>query len=133
MAIRTALGRGRVARSEEGEAARSVVLLVSVAVGGMITVFESVHDVPLLVAIATLGLAATLVGRRERAQPWAAAVLWGTILIRTEGMALIPPLMMIAVCVALGLGAERLLDWISADWAGRPKGEPSSDGWIEER
>lgn len=132
MAIRTALARGRVARSEEGAAAESVVLLVSVVVGGMLTVFESITEVPLLVAFATLGLAVTLALRLERAQPWAAALLWATILIRTEGMALIPPLMMIVVCVALAVGFDRILDWARDDWAGKHTDEEPRAGWIEE-
>jgi hypothetical protein len=131
VAIRTAFARGRVARSEEGAAAGSVVLLVSVVVGGMLTLFESIHAVPLLVALGTLGLAATLIVRLERAQPWAAAVLWATILLRTEGMALIPSLMMIALCVVLGLGPDRILDWLRDDWAG-PPAHDAGDGWIED-
>ena len=132
MATLTALARRRAARSEEGAAADSVVLFVSVVVGGMVTLFESIHDVPLLVAVATLVLAATLVARADAAQPWAAAVLWATILVRTEGMAIIPPLMMIVLCLALALGPERLLEAIRSDWGGVPTSKPP-DGWIEER
>ena len=132
MAIRTALVRRHVARSEEGAAAYSAVLLISVAVGGLLTLFESVHAFPLLVAVATLALAVTLVAGAEPAQPWAAALLWATILVGTQGMALVPPLMMIVLCLALALGPDRLLEWIRDDWGGRSAAEPPS-GWIEER
>ena len=130
MTIRIASMRGPT-RSEEGEAAERVVVFVSVVVGAMLTLFESVTALPLLVALATLGLAAALVVRASGLAPWAALALLGTILIRTEGWALVPPLMMIALCLALALGPDRLLDWVRDEWNGRTVSDPGS-GWIEE-
>ena len=121
----------RPARSEEGEAAERVVVFVSVVVGAMLTLFESVTAFPLLVALATLGLAVALVLRATGLAPWAALALWATILIRTEGWALVPPLMMIALCLTLALGPDRLLDWMRDEWKGRNASDPGS-GWIEE-
>jgi hypothetical protein len=130
--IRPARLRRHAARSEEGEAAERVVIFLSVAVGGMLTVLESAVELPMLVAIATLWLAATLVLRAVDVAPWAALVLWATILPRTEGWALVPPLMMIVLCLALAVGPDRLLDWVRDEWNGRADGEPQA-GWIEER
>ncbi len=121
----------RPARSEEGEAAERVVVFVSVVVGAMLTLFESVTAFPLLVALATLGLAVALVLRATGLAPWAALALWATILIRTEDWALVPPLMMIVLCLALAMGPDRLLDWVRDEWSGRDVNDPRS-GWIED-
>jgi hypothetical protein len=121
----------RPARSEEGEAAERVIVFVSVVVGAMLTLFESVAAFPMLVALATLGLAVALVLRATGFAPWAALALWATILIRTEGWALVPPLMMMVLCLALAMGPDRLLDWMRDEWNGRDVSDPRS-GWIED-
>jgi hypothetical protein len=121
----------RPARSEEGEAAERVVVFVSVVVGAMLTLFESVTAFPLLVAFATLALAVALVLRATGLAPWAALALWATILMRTDGWALVPPLMMIVLCLALAMGPDRLLDWVRDEWNGRDVSDPPS-GWIED-
>ena len=129
--IRHALPRRHEARSEEGEAAERVVVFVSVVVGALLTLFESVTEVPLLVAVATLGLAVAMALRAGQLAPWAASLLWSAILIRTEGWAILPPLMMIVLCLSLALGPGRLLDWLRDEWSGRQPAEPPP-GWIEE-
>jgi hypothetical protein len=132
VATRSAARRRPVARSEEGAAARSVVLLVSVVVGALITLFESIDAVPIGVAMATLALALALAARTDAIQPWVAALLWATLLVGAEGLGVVPPAMMVSVCVALALGPDRVLEWAAEDWGGRATPEPES-GWIEER
>jgi hypothetical protein len=39
---------------------------------------------------------------------------------------------MVVVCVSLAIGADRVLEWVAADWGGRRQ-PPASTGWIEER
>jgi hypothetical protein len=129
--LRHALLRPHGARSEEGEAAQSVVLVLSLVVGAMLTLFESVREVPLLVAGSTLGLAVALAMRADRLAPWLATALWAAILIRTEGLGLVAPIMMIVLCLALAIGPDRLLDWVRDQWNGRQVGEPPA-GWIED-
>jgi hypothetical protein len=63
--------------------------------------------------------------------PWAAIVVWSAILLRTEGWAIVPPLMMIVLCLALAIGPDRLLDWVGDEWAGRRVRDPEA-GWIED-
>ena len=129
--IRPVLLRRPAARSEEGEAAERVVIFVTAAVGAMVTVFESVVAMPLLVALATLALAATMALRARKLAPWAAMAVWATLLLRTEGWAILPPLLMIVLCLALAVGPDRLLDWVGEEWVGRRKRQEPG-GWIED-
>jgi hypothetical protein len=129
--IRPAMLRRHAARSEEGEAAERAVILVTLAVGAMLTILDATHELPLLVAAATLALVLAMGLRADRIVPWAAAAVWASILPRTEGWGTVAPLMMIALCLALAIGPGQVLDWLRDEWSGRASAEPAA-GWIEE-
>ena len=118
---------------EERAALFGVLVAVSAATGGMWTVIEAVHGVVPLAVVPTVVLVATLAARARRASAWSAATVWLTILPMADGIAILAPLLMIGLCVAMAVGPDRVLDWIRDEWSGR---EPTTDGvataWIED-
>lgn len=120
---------------EEVEAAERALLALTAAVGAMAAASSAVVGDPLaLVGIPTLVLVALLARHQPRPAASAAVVVWLTLLTQAHGEALVVPLAMSLVCLAIVIGPERLLAWNRDDFGGRvDEGPPGAEGWIEER
>jgi hypothetical protein len=142
-----AVRRGsQTAVSEEAVAAARVVLGLTVGVGGMAAGIGAATGatvpfvaLPTLVLVICLGWIAVTERWRDRAVSLAGLAgvgVWAVLLPEAHGEAMLAPLSMIVLCLAIALGPDRLLAWIGRDIRGRPAPEapeaPASEGWIEE-
>jgi hypothetical protein len=133
MATPAVTSRRRPTASEEGAAITSVVMAVSAAGGGMLALIQGVNGAPAFAALPTLILLGALLLRAPSVAAWSALGVWLVIMPLADGVAILAPLMMIVLCLALAIGPERLLDWIRDEWSGHASGtdEPPS-AWIED-
>lgn len=129
------------ARSEEGAAATTIALGLSAAVGGMAGGIGLINGSELgWLVLPTIGLLAGLgIGRRVLAA-WAGLALWVGILPHASADAMLGPILMIVVCLAIAIGPDRLLAIVRRDLTdrappsdGRSAPEPAVPaGWIED-
>lgn len=124
--------QARTVPSEETTAAVRAVLALSLGVGAMAAGGSALTGDPLvLVGIPTLVLAAAIARGASTPAAYAAAGLWLTFLLRVQGEALLVPLAMAVICLAIALGPDRLEAWISS--TREPETSRGADeGWIEE-
>jgi hypothetical protein len=139
MAVVTGRGTRRSA-SDEADAFVRVVLGLSLGVGGMAAALGAATGSPiLLVALPTAILLGARVLGSDSVAGWAGAAVWVALLPPAHEEAMLGPLAMIVLCVAVALGPERLLAWASDQLLARRGGEPAVPrprrtpvGWIEE-
>jgi hypothetical protein len=126
--------RSRTPVSEEAAAAARVVLGLTVGVGGMAAVMGAAVAEPIVVVgLPTIVLIAAIIRGATSFAGWCAVAVWATLLPSAHGEAILAPLAMIVLCLALAIGPDRLLAWIGRDLGGRAPGdEPPAQGWIEE-
>jgi hypothetical protein len=119
---------------EEVEAAERAILGLTAAVGVMAAATSAAVGDPLaLVGIPTLALVALLARHHPRPAASMAVVVWLTFLTQAHGEALVVPMVMSVMCLAIAIGPARLLAWIRDDFGGRvDEGPPGDQGWIEE-
>jgi hypothetical protein len=123
--------RRRSPVSEEAAAAARLVLALSIAVGGMAAVMGAVSGNPIvLVALPALALAVAVARGAVPLAGWAGAAVWAALLPSADGEALLAPIAMIVLCLAIAIGPDRLSSWVGRDLAG--SGARSPEGWIEE-
>jgi len=120
--------------SEGADAFRRVVLGLTAAVGAMVAGIGAATGQPMLMAAMPTGaILVALAGGRVDAAGWAGAAVWMVLVPSARGEALLAPLAMIALCLAIAVSPERLLAWIGRDVRGRPPGDvQAAEGWIEE-
>jgi hypothetical protein len=128
--------------SEEASAGARAVLSMTAAVGGMVTGIEAAAGQPLpFVALPTLALVlciAWLVATerwRDRAVTLAGSAgvgVWLALLPGAHAEAMLAPLAMIVLCLAMALRPDRLVAWIAREMSGRPARESLAEGSIEE-
>lgn len=124
--------RGRRRTSEEEAAVTGVVMAVTSTAGAMLALVGLVqHAIPVVV-IPTVVLLMTLVRGGGPAAGWASVAVWCAILPLARGAALLAPLLMIVLSVAIAVGPERLFDWVRHEWSGRDAPDPARVGWIED-
>jgi len=132
MRLPTAAGH-RTAYGEDAEAAVRAVFGLTAGVGGLSAAVAAATDQLPLTAIPTLVLLACLLGGVPIfVAAYAAASVWLVIVPAAPGEALLVPLTMIVVCLAIALGPDRLLSWIARDAAPAPSQADGEEGWIEE-
>ena len=120
----------------EGErAASSVVLALTAGVGVMIVLLSAVQGVVNPIVFPTAGLIVGICRDAPVASAWFALVAWVTLVPLALGMAIVAPLRMIVVCLALAIGPERVLAWAETHVRlGPPRAgaDPATAGWIED-
>lgn len=124
--------RSRTPASEEAVAAARVILGLTVGVGGMAALVGWGSEEPIVViALPVLVLVVAIVRGSVSVAGWAGVAVWATLLPFAHGEALLAPIAMIVLCLAIAIGPDRLASWVGRDVAGRRRAsEP--DGWIEE-
>jgi hypothetical protein len=120
--------------SEETAAAARVVLALTIAVGGLAGTIGIVTGQPMaLIAIPSGILLIAILVRAVVPAGWAGAAVWAGILPAAHAEAMVGPLVMIAVCLAIAVGPERLASLVARDFRGRRTTHDAPDtGWIEE-
>jgi hypothetical protein len=124
----------RTVYGEDAEAAIRALLGLTIAVGGLLSLMAVATDGFPVTAVPTLALLALLIGRAPiEWAAWAAFSVWLLLLPSTPLEALIAPLSMIAICLAVALGPDRLLGWLARDaTASPPSSAGAQEGWIED-
>jgi hypothetical protein len=126
--------RSRTPVSEEAVAAARVVLGLSVGVGGMAAVMGAAVGEPIVVVgLPTIALIVAIVRGATSLAGWCAVAVWAILLPSAHGEAILAPLAMMALCLAIAVGPYRLLAWIGHDVAGRRTADAAGgEAWIEE-
>lgn len=126
--------RSRSPVSDEAAAGARVVLGLTIGVGAMAAAIGAATDGLIMVITApTLVLLVALVRGNVALAGWAGIAVWATLLPSAHDEALLAPLAMIVLCLAIAIGPERLLSWIGRDAVGhRDAQDGASKGWIEE-
>jgi len=125
--------RSRRPVSEEAAAGARVVLGLTIGVGAMAAAMGAATEEPIVVIAApTLMLLVALVGGRVSMAGWAGIAVWATLLPSAHDEALLAPLAMIVLCLAIAIGPERMLSWIGRDAVGHRADDRHPQGWIEE-
>src|SRR5688572_30854258 len=97
----------RAVPGEESTAATRAVLAMSLGVGAVAAGGSALIGDPLvLVSIPTLALAVAMARGAVTAAAYAAASLWLMFLLRVQGEALLVPIAMAVVCMAIALGPD---------------------------
>ena len=119
---------------EEIVAPERAILGLTAGVGAMAAAASAVIGDPFaLIAVPTIVLLALLARGAVSAAGYAAMAVWLIFVLRAPGEALLVPLAMAVVCLAIGMGPDRLISWVRQDFGGRPDPEPpEARGWIEE-
>jgi hypothetical protein len=127
-------GRSRSPVSDEAAAGARVVLGLTIGVGAMAAAMGAATDgLIMVIAAPTLVLLVALVRGNVALAGWAGMAVWATLLPSAHDEALLAPLAMIVLCLAIAIGPERLLSWIGRDAVGlRDADDRLSNGWIEE-
>ena len=121
--------------SEEAVAAARLVLALSFGVGGMAAAIGASTGQPIVVvALPTIVLVIALVRRAVTVAGWAGAATWLCLLPPAHGEAMLAPLAMIVLCVAIAIGPDRLVSLVVDDVVGHHGDvQPRPvQGWIEE-
>lgn len=126
--------RSRSPVSEEAAAAARVVLGLTIGVGGIAGIMGAGIGQPLVVvALPTLALVIALLLGAVPLAGWAGAAVWAVLLPSAHGEAILAPMAMILLCLAIAIGPDRLTSWIGRDVAGRHGTDGRQpEGWIEE-
>ena len=123
----------RTAYGEDAEAAVRALFGLTAGVGGFAAVIALVADQLPLTAVPTLVLiGCLLVGAPVVVAAYGAASVWLVLLPAAPGEALLVPLTMIVLCLAVAVGPDRLLSWLARDAAPASEGGRADEGWIEE-
>jgi len=133
MTLATRRRSGRPA-SDEAVAAARVVLGLTIGVGGMAAIMGAGSDQLLvIIALPTIVLVVALLRRAVPVAGWAGAGVWAALLPSAQGEAILAPLAMVVLCLAIAIGPDRLASWIGHDFAGLRDDEGRApEGWIEE-
>src|SRR6186997_2667424 len=127
----------RASVPEEVEAAERSVLGLTAGVGGMATLISLMVGDPLaLVGVPSLLVLVLLARGATVPAAWAALAAWLVFATRAPNEAIVVPLVMAVVCLAIAIGPERFGGWVRDDVDGSHRREPEPDreqGWIEER
>jgi hypothetical protein len=124
--------RARAAVAEEVEAGERGILGLTAAVGSMAAAASAARgDALWLVIVPTASLLALLLARRTPAAAVAGVAVWLCFVGHASGEALVVPLAMALVCLALAVGPDRVVGILGAvtlrtDEGGGP------GGWIED-
>jgi hypothetical protein len=122
----------RAVPGEEITAATRAVLALSLGVGAVAAGGSALIGDPLvLVSIPTLALAAAIARGATTPAAYAAACLWLMFLLRVQGEALLVPIAMAVICLAVALGPDCLEAWFSDTREPQPP-RAAEEGWIEE-
>ena len=122
----------RAVPGEETTAAVRAVLALSLGVGALAASGSALIGDPLvLVGIPTLTLVLAIARGAITPAAYAAASLWLIFLLRVQGEALLVPLAMAVICLAIAVGPDRLEAWFS-DTRAAPSPRAADEGWIEE-
>jgi hypothetical protein len=126
--------RSRSPVSEEAGAAARVVLGLTVAVGFLAAAMGLAAEGPVMViGLPTLVLLFAIVRGIVPLAAWAGVAVWATLLPSAHDEALLAPIAMIVLCLAIAIGPDRMLAWIGRDVVGRPDADARQpQGWIEE-
>ena len=121
------------AHGEDAEAAVRALFGLTAGIGGFAAVIALAAGQLPLTAIPTLALiGCLLVGARVVIAAYGAASVWVVLLPAASGEALLVPLTMIVLCLAVAVGPDRLLSWLARDAAPGSVGGSAEEGWIEE-
>lgn len=116
---------------EDAEAVVRAILGLTAGVGGMVAVIAAAGDRFPMIAIPTVVLIGCLCFGWLGAAAYIAAGVWLVLAPAASGEALLAPLTMILLCLAIGFGPARLLSWLIRD--ATPAVRAMDDaGWIEE-
>lgn len=127
-----AAGR-RTAHSEDAEAALRALVALTAGVGGFAAVGAAANGRVPLIALPTLALlGCLLIGTSMAVAAGAAGSVWLVLLPAAPGEALLVPLTMIVICLAIAVRPDRLLGWLARDAAPGFVPPAADDGWIEE-
>jgi hypothetical protein len=86
-----------------------------------------------VIAAPTLVLLVALVGGRVSMAGWVGIAVWATLLPSAHDEALLAPLAMMVLCLAIAIGPDPLLSWVGRDAVGhREATDRQATGWIEE-
>lgn len=120
--------------SEEAVAAARVVLGLTIGVGLMTAAMGAATEGPIVViALPTLVLLAAVARGMVPLAGWAGVAVWAVLLAPAHDEALLAPLAMIVLCLAIAIGPERMLSWVHRDVVGHADADVRRpDGWIEE-
>lgn len=126
--------RSRTPVSEEATAAARVVLGLTVGVGGMAAVIGwGSEDSIVVIALPVLVLLIAIVLGAVAVAGWAGVAVWATLLPSAHGEALLAPIAMMVLCLAIAIGPDQLGSWVGRNVAVRHDVEESQTaGWIEE-
>jgi hypothetical protein len=126
--------RSRTPVSEEAAAAARVVLGLTVAVGGLAALIGWVNDDSIaVIALPVLVLLLAIVRGAISIAGWAGVAVWATLLPSAHGEALLAPIAMMVLCLAIAIGPDGLASWIGRNVAARHVVDESQPaGWIEE-
>jgi hypothetical protein len=126
--------RSRTAVPEEAVAAARVVFGLTIGVGLMAAAMGAATEGPIVViALPTLVVLAAVARGMVPLAGWAGVAVWSVVMPSAHDEALLAPLAMIVLCLAIAIGPDRLLAWIGRDLGGHARGdEPPAQGWIEE-
>lgn len=122
----------RTPYGEDAEAAVRAVLGLTAGVGGLSAAVAVATDQVPFTALPTLVVVACLLGGASiLVAAYAAASIWLVLAPTASGEALLVPVAMIVLCLAIALGPERLLSWLARD-AAPTADRAAGEGWIEE-
>jgi len=127
--------RSRMPASEEAIAAARLVLGLTIGVGGMAAAIgASTGELLVVVAIPTIVLVIAILRRAVTVSGWSGVAIWLVLLPSAQGEAMLAPLAMIVLCVAIAIGPGRLVSWVVEDVGGHHGSSPPrrAQGWIEE-
>jgi hypothetical protein len=126
--------RSRSPVSEEAAAGMRVVLGLTIGAGAMVAAIGAATEQPIVVIAApTLVLLLTVMRGNVPLAGWAGIAVWATLMPSAHHEALLAPLAMIALCLAIAIGPERMLSWIGRDAVGHHDADDRHpQGWIEE-
>lgn len=126
--------RSRTPVSEEAAAAARVVLALTVAVGGLAALIGWGNEESIaVIALPVLVLVIAIVRGAVAVAGWAGVAVWATLLPSAHGEALLAPIAMMVLCLAVAIGPDGLASWIGRNVAGRRDAEETQPaGWIEE-
>jgi hypothetical protein len=126
--------RSRTPVSEETAAVARVVLGMTVAVGGLAALIGWGNDDSIaVIALPVVVLVIAIMRGAVSVAGWAGVAVWATLLPSAHGEALLAPIAMMVLCLAIAIGPGRLGSWVGRNVAVRRDVEVRQPaGWIEE-
>ena len=116
---------------EDAETVVRAIFALTAGVGGMLTGIAVAGDQLPLIALPTTVLIGCLCFDRLSVAAYVAAGVWLALAPAASGEALLAPLSMILLCLAIAVGPDRLVGWLARD--ATPVGRALEDaGWIED-